>query len=67
MIQDFLNIGTEDVFNGKSTKNSRKILPSSLLNIASRKLDLLDSVIILDELKVPPGNRLEALVGSRNN
>lgn len=65
MIQDFLNIGTEDIFNGKNTKNGRKLLPSAMLNIATRKLDLLDSVIALEELRVPPGNRLEALSGTR--
>jgi proteic killer suppression protein len=65
MIQNFLNIGTEDIFNGKNTKNARKILPSSMRNVATRKLDQLDSIITLEELKVPPGNRLEALAGSR--
>lgn len=30
-----------------------------------RKLLLLDAVVALDELKVPPGNRLEALRGAR--
>ena len=65
MIQNFLNIGTEDIFNGKNTKNARKILPSSMRNIATRKLDQLDSVIALEELRVPPGNRLEALTGNR--
>ena len=30
-----------------------------------RKLDQLDSVLSLDELRVPPGNRLEALSGNR--
>lgn len=34
-------------------------------NIATRKLDQLDSVISLEELKIPPGNRLEALSGNR--
>jgi len=29
------------------------------------KLDQLDSVLSLDELRVPPGNRLEALAGDR--
>jgi len=33
--------------------------------MAARKLDLLDSAISLDELRVPPGNRLEALSGDR--
>lgn len=65
MIQNFLNIGTEDIFNGKNTKNAGKILPSSMRNIATRKLDQLDSVIVLEELRVPPGNRLEALTGNK--
>jgi proteic killer suppression protein len=65
MIQDFLNTGTEDIFNGKNTKNARKTMPSSMRNVAARKLDQLDSVIALEELRVPPGNRLEALTGNR--
>jgi len=32
--------------------------------VAARKLDQLDSVTLLDELKVPPGNRLEPLAGN---
>jgi proteic killer suppression protein len=36
-----------------------------LWRVAARKLDQLDSVIKLEELRVPPGNRLEALVGNR--
>lgn len=32
-----------------------------LWNVARRKLEQLDSVVRLDELRVPPGNRLEAL------
>lgn len=33
--------------------------------MAVRKLDQLDSVNSLDELRVPPGNQLEALKGNR--
>jgi len=33
--------------------------------VARRKVDQLDSVESLEDLKVPPGNRLEALSGSR--
>ena len=40
-------------------------MPSSMKNVATRKLDQLDSVIALEELRIPPGNRLEALVGDR--
>ena len=65
MIQNFINIGAEDIFNGKNTKNARNTLPLSMWHIATRKLDQLDSVIALEELKVPPGNRLEALTGKR--
>ena len=65
MILNFTNIGTEDIFNGKNTKSARKILPSSLLSVARRKLDQIDSVSTLDELKVPPGNRFELLLGNR--
>ena len=65
MIENFLNSGTEEIFNGKNTKNARKILPSSMRDIATRKLDQLDSVIALEELRVPPGNRLEALSRDR--
>ncbi len=36
-----------------------------LWRIAVRKLDQLDSVSSMDELRVPPGNRLETLSGNR--
>ena len=65
MIISFKNKGTEDVFNGKNTKKARKVCPADLWSIARRKLDQLDSVIEVNELKIPPGNRLEALSGDR--
>ena len=65
MIRNFVNTGTEDIFNGKNTKSARKLLPSVLLSVARRKLDQLDSVTALAELKVPPGNMLEFLSGNR--
>lgn len=65
VIQSFKNTGTEDIFNGKNTKAGRRTCPQSLWRIAARKLDLLDSAVSLDELRVPPGNRLEALAGDR--
>ena len=63
MIVSFKDEGTEDVFNGKSTKAARKTCPQSLWKVAARKLDQLDSVITLKELRIPPGNWLEALTG----
>ena len=65
MIRSFRETGTEDIFNGKATKAARKTCPRSLWKIAARKLDQLDSVTSLDELSIPPGNRLEALTGDR--
>jgi proteic killer suppression protein len=66
MITSFKDNTTEDIFNGKNTKDARKICPRDVWKIAIRKLDQLDSVIKLDELKIPPGNMLEALKGNRN-
>ena len=65
MIRTFKNAGTEDIFNGKNSKAARKTCPRSLWQVAGRKLDQLDSVGSLEELRVPPGNRLEALKGER--
>ena len=65
MIRSFKNQATEDVFNGITTKDSLKICPKNLWKIASRKLDQLDSVVSFNELRVPPGNHLEALTGDR--
>ena len=56
---------TEDLFNGINSKGARKACPRSLWKVLSRKLDQLDSVQSLDELKVPPGNHLELLSGNR--
>ena len=65
MIQSFKNKATEDIFNGKATKAAMRICPKYLWKIAILKLDQLDSVLKLDELRVPPGNRLETLSGDR--
>ena len=65
MIRSLKNTGTEDIFNGKNTKAARRTCPQNLWRVAVRKLDQLDSVVGLEELRVPPGNRLEALSGVR--
>ena len=65
MIRSFGNRGTEDVFYGRPTKYARTILPRQLGRRAARKLEQLDSVVLLEELRVPPGNRLESLRGER--
>lgn len=65
MIQSFKNEGTEDIFNGENTKAARKVCPGSIWKIAARKLDQVDSVTALIELKIPPNNKLEVLSGNR--
>jgi toxin HigB-1 len=65
MIVSFKNTETEDIFNGVSTKAARKLCPESIWSIATRKLDQIDSVVSVEELSVPPGNRLEKLTGDR--
>ena len=65
MIQTFRNRGTQDVFDGIDSKVARKTCPSGLWAVARRKLDQLNRVARLGELRVPPNNRLEALKGDR--
>ncbi|RLE37591.1 plasmid maintenance system killer protein [Candidatus Acetothermia bacterium] len=65
MIRSFATQATEDIFNGRSTKAARRTCPQNLWSIAGRKLDQLDSVESLGELRIPPENCLEQLTGSR--
>ena len=65
MIRSFGDIGTEDVFNGRSTKAARTTCPEVLWSVARRKLDALDYAARLEDLRAPPGNRLQALKGDR--
>ncbi|MGI8980201.1 MAG: type II toxin-antitoxin system RelE/ParE family toxin [Pirellulaceae bacterium] len=65
MIVAFKDVGTDDIFNGELTKAAKKSCPKHLWKVVRRKLDQLDSVTRLNELRIPPGNRLEALVGDR--
>ena len=64
MIATFADAATEDIWNGRDTKAARTI-PKTIWRVAQRKLDLLNRVTRLDALRVPPGNRLEALQGAR--
>jgi proteic killer suppression protein len=65
VIQSFADRGTEDIFNGLNTRAARKCCPRELWPVARRKLDQLDSAEELGDLRIPPGNRLEAFVGDR--
>ena len=65
MIVSFKDVGTADIFDGIDSKGARKCCPKSLWPVARRKLDQLNRVRELNELKIPPGNRLERLKGTR--
>jgi proteic killer suppression protein len=61
MIVSFRDTETSTIWEGR---RSRK-LPSDIQSAALRKLRLLNNARRLDDLRVPPGNRLEALRGER--
>jgi len=65
MIVSFDNQASEDIFNGKRTKQASKVCPAGLWKVATRKLDQLNQAEQLEDLRVPPGNRLEQLKGDR--
>jgi proteic killer suppression protein len=65
MIASFKDKGSEDVFNGMDSRLARKACPGSLWKLAARKLDALDAAYSLNDLRIPSGNRLEALSGNR--
>ena len=61
MIASFRDKETEQLW--RSGRNRR--LPADLRRRAFKKLAILNAAVTLDNLKVPPGNMLEALKGSR--
>ncbi len=61
MIKTFADKTAAAVF---ANERVRKI-PPDVLQAARRKLVLLDQAVRLDDLRVPPGNRLEVLRGDR--
>lgn len=65
MIESFANRASEDLFDGRDTRAARKACPVRLWPVLRRKLDQLDSAESLEDLRVPPGNRLEVLTGDR--
>ncbi|MDE0837572.1 MAG: type II toxin-antitoxin system RelE/ParE family toxin [Kiritimatiellae bacterium] len=52
---------TEKLF----TRQSSRKIPQGIQRTAMRKLWMLDATTNIDELRVPPNNRLEALKGDR--
>ena len=65
MIQSFKSQGTQDLFDGTPSKRAAKVCPPDLWSVAKRKLDQLNQADTVQDLRVPPRNRLEALKGDR--
>jgi len=65
VIRTFADQATEDLFNGKQSARARRACPMQLWSVARRKMTQLNRVKDLKELRIPPGNRLERLRGTR--
>ncbi len=63
MIKTFLDKETERLF----SRHFSRHFPQSFNRNALRKLNILDAAEQLDDLLIPPGNRLEKLSGKRGN
>jgi Plasmid maintenance system killer protein len=61
MIVSYRSKETEKIFN---REYSRK-LPMGIQKVAMRKLWQLDAAVLIEDLRIPPGNHLEALKGNR--
>jgi proteic killer suppression protein len=61
MIKTFRDKDTESIF----ARQFSKRFPANLFTVAWRKLAILDAAEKLDDLRVPPDNRLEKLSGDR--
>lgn len=61
MIFSFRSKETESIWRGDFVRR----LPADLQNVARRKLRMLNNARRLDDLRIPPANRLEALKGDR--
>jgi proteic killer suppression protein len=61
MIKTFASKETENLFQ----REASRALPTDIQRKARQKLEILDAAEKLDDLRVPPGNRLEKLIGNR--
>jgi toxin HigB-1 len=62
MIVSFGDRATEDLFHGVRSNQVRRF-PVNIVEAALVKLDVLNAAHVLEDLRSPPGNRLEALRG----
>jgi proteic killer suppression protein len=63
MIRNFADKDAEKIWGGIASRR----LPVDIQSVARRKLRMLGNAFVLDDLRIPPANRLEALKGSRKS
>ncbi len=65
MIVSFRDAGTEDIFNGVNSKQARQTCPAAIWPVAQRKLEYVNAAARLEDLRMPPGNKLHPLKKDR--
>ncbi len=63
MIKSFHSKETEKVYHGETSRR----LPNDIQRIAMRKLWMINAAVALEDLRIPPANRLEKLSGGRKD
>ena len=66
MIVSFADEETRHIYNGLNSKKARNSLSRVLWEKAQTKLDMLNRAQKLDDLRIPPNNKLEKLSGDLN-
>lgn len=61
MIRSFADRESERIWHGTPSRR----LPADIQQVARRKLRMLNSAATLEDLRIPPANRLEAMKGDR--
>jgi toxin HigB-1 len=61
MIRSFFDKRTQGIWEGEAVKS----LPRDIQEVARRKLRMINNTQNINELRIPPGNRLEMLKGKR--
>ncbi len=61
MIRDFADKEAEKIWSGSGSRR----LPAAIQHVARRKLRMLNNATTLEDLRLPPANRLEVLKGGR--
>jgi proteic killer suppression protein len=64
VIQSFADETTAELFRERNTRSARRI-PRDIWRVAQRKLKAIDVAARIDDLRIPAGNRLEALRGDQ--